>query len=144
MELKQYQRLPGPPRRCNMSQVCKEKGAGREDPCMRIKTSVTPICSSSLLPPPLLPWRPVGNGSKPYAPRENNTVFEEWKLARALSPIPHRPGVLQKAAFCQRVRDLLSIDPHPLCPSLLPTCSFLNSHHTASVSWICVVGEVPT
>lgn len=84
-----------------MSQVLKEKGAGREDPCMRIKTSVTPICSSSPLPPPLLPWRPVWNGSKPYAPEKTILCLKSgsWPLSSGSVAQPPRPRILTKGSF---------------------------------------------
>lgn len=84
-----------------MSQVLKEKGAGREDPCMRIKTSVTPICSSSALPPPLLPWRPVWNGSKPYAPEKTILCLKSgsWPLSSGSAAHPPLPRILTKGSF---------------------------------------------
>lgn len=93
---------------------------------MKMKTSVTPICSSSPLPPPLLPWRPVWNGSKPYAPEKTILCLKSgsWPLlseAQALPPLPHSPGFLQKAAFRPRVGALLSV--HRSASTLSPATS---------------------
>lgn len=90
------------PKKVQHVQVLIKKEAGSGNTYVRMKTWVTPICFSSPLPPPLLPWRPVWNGSKPYAPEKTILCLNgvSWPLSQALQPIPHSPGFLQKTAFC--------------------------------------------
>lgn len=122
--------------RRHSSPLDSSRGKGRAwGPCMRIRTLVTPICSSI---PLSLPHRCHGDMSGitvsliPQRKQYSVWTLVSWPLRPPVCR-PHPPqsrASYKRQHFTRGSATLPIIDLSPFYPSAPPTCLFLKSHHS--------------